>query len=94
MTINISGYTEFTLYVRSNGENNYDYVTVSKLDTPNSVKYTAKGKANSGTSISSYTAVTYSGIDGGNHTITIKYSKDVSEHSGTDRGYVLIPKQQ
>ena len=94
MTINISGYTEFTLYVRSNGESNYDYVTVSELDTPNSVKYTAKGKANSGTSISSYTAVTYSGIDGGNHTITIKYSKDYSQHSGTDRGYVLIPKQQ
>ena len=94
MTIDISGYTEFTLYVRSNGENNYDYVTVSELDTPNSVKYTAKGKANSGTSISSYTAVTYSGIDGGNHTITIKYSKDSSQHSGSDRGYVLIPKQQ
>ena len=92
MSITIYGYNEFTLYVRSNGEKSADYVTVSDLDSPNSVKYSAKGKNNSNTTISSYTEVTFSGIDGGLHTITIKYSKDESTHSGTDRGYILIPK--
>lgn len=33
-------------------------------------------------------------IDGDKHTITIVYRKDSSSHSGDDRGYVLIPKNQ
>ena len=94
MTITISGYTTFTLYVRSNAESTYDYVTVSQLDNSSSNKYSTSGKQTSGTSLSSYTAVTFSGIGGGTHTITIKYRKDGSVSNGTDRGYVLIPKNQ
>jgi hypothetical protein len=94
MYIDITGYNTFTIYVRSNGENNYDYITVYDLDSTSSVKMTTKGMSNSYTSISSYSAVTFSNIDRGSHRITIKYSKDSSVNSGADRGYVLIPQNQ
>ena len=51
-------------------------------------------KTITGTAISNYTKVTYSGIDGGSHRITVTYKKDGSQHSGTDRGYLIIPKYQ
>ena len=91
MYIDINGYDEFTIYVRSNGESGWDYVTVSYLDS-SSIKTSTN--TNSGTSISSYTKVTYNNIGGGSHRITIKYQKDGSVSSGTDRGYLLIPKNQ
>jgi hypothetical protein len=96
MSIDINGYETFTIYVRSNGESNYDYITVYDLDSTStsSVKMTTQGIANSNTSISSYSAVTFSNIDRGSHRITIKYSKDSSVNSGADRGYVLIPQNQ
>ena len=93
MYIDIDGYTEFSFYVRSDAESTYDYVTVSELDSTTS-KMTTSGKQNSGTAISNYTKVTYTGIDGGKHRITVTYKKDYSQHSGTDRGYLIIPKYQ
>ena len=94
MYININGYDTFTIYVRSYAESSYDYVTVYNLDSTSSSKYTTQGKQNGGTSISSYSAVTFSNIGGGSHRIAIKYSKDGSVNEGNDRGYVLIPKNQ
>ena len=93
MYIDIEGYTEFSIYVRSNAESTYDYVTVSELDSTTQ-KMSTSGKQNSGTAISNYTKVTYTGIDGGKHRITVIYKKDSSQHSGTDRGYLIIPKNQ
>ena len=93
MYIDINGYTEFTFYVRSNAESNYDYVTVSELDST-SQKVSTSGKQNSGTALSNYTKVTYTGIDGGSHRIIVTYRKDGSVNQGSDRGYVLIPKNQ
>ena len=93
MYIDIDGYTEFSIYVRSDAESNYDYVTVSELDSTTQ-KMSTKGNQNSGTALSNYTKVTYSGIDGGSHRITVTYQKDYSQHSGTDRGYLIIPKNQ
>ena len=93
MYIDIEGYTEFSIYVRSNAESNYDYVTVSELDSATQ-KMSTKGNQNSGTALSSYAKVTYTGIDGGSHRITVTYKKDGSQHSGTDRGYLIIPKYQ
>lgn len=95
--ITITGYTTFTIYVRSYGENNYDYVTVGKLDqtptrtssTSGTVYYSFYGKANSST----YTPITFDNIDGGTHTITIMYGKDSSVNSNADRGYLYIPEQ-
>jgi hypothetical protein len=101
MTINITGYTSFSVYIRSYAESNYDYVMISQLDktitgstsySSSDVKAHTRGSQQSGTAISNYKLVEYTNIDGGNHTITIVYRKDSSSHSGDDRGYVLIPK--
>ena len=102
MYIDISGYSEFTLYVRSFAESNYDYVMVSQLDktiTGSStysdttlVKAHTRGNQKSGTTISDYTEVKYTNIEGGSHRITILYRKDSSVNRDDDRGYVLISK--
>ena len=93
MYIDIEGYTEFSIYVRSDAESSYDYVTVSELDSTTQ-KMSTSGKQNSGTAISNYTKVTYTDIDGGSHRIIVTYRKDGSVNEGTDRGYIIIPKNQ
>ena len=107
MYIKITGYTTFTIYIRSNAESSYDYAIAFNLDTytpsnpltsnPSSstsgVKVHTSSKQNSGTTIESYTKVEYTEIDGGEHYICIAYRKDGSVNNGTDRGYVLINKQ-
>jgi hypothetical protein len=104
MYIDIDGYTDFDLYIRSYAESTYDYVMVSQLDQTinNNTSYSnttlikahTRGNQKSGTSIDNYIKVSFTGIDGGQHRITIVYRKDSSSHSGDDRGYVLIPKNQ
>ena len=94
MYINIEGYDSFTIYVRSYAESSYDYVNVYNLDSTSSVKTSTQGNQKSGTSISSYTPVTFSNIGGGSHRIAIQYRKDSSQNANSDRGYVLIPKNQ
>lgn len=104
MYITLTGYSTFKLYIRSYAEGSYDYVMVSQLDktiTGSSsysdtslVKAHTRGNQQSGTALSSYTPVEYTGISSGSHTITIVYRKDGSVNSGDDRGYVLIPKTQ
>ena len=94
-TISITGYETFSIYVRSDGESSYDYVTVYDLDSTSAVKKSFQGLANSGTTINDYTLITFTNIDPStDHTITINYYKDQSTNSGTDRGYLLIPKNQ
>lgn len=104
MYVDIDGYTDFKLYIRSYAESTYDYVMVSQPDKDikgntsysdtSLVKAYTRGLQNSGTAISSYKEVAFTGLDGGYHRITIVYRKDSSGNSGTDRGYVLIPKEQ
>ena len=104
MYIDIEGYTDFKLYIRSHAEGNYDYVMVSQLDqTINNdtsysnstlVKAHTRGSQNSGTSLDSYQLVEFSGIDGASHRITIVYCKDGGSASGADRGYILIPLEK
>lgn len=104
MYIDIVGYNSFKLYIRSYAEGNFDYVMVSQLDKAITgstsatdstlVKASTKGKQSSNTGINGYTLVEFTGIDGGNHRITIVYRKDGSGNTGDDRGYVLIPKGQ
>ena len=106
MSITIVGYTEFTIYIRSNAESYFDYVTVrSNMLTSwdyNSAYSGAKASTinnqQSGTAIGNYTAVTFTTSDGLTndttpHTFYIQYGKDNSTNSGDDRGYVLIPKE-
>jgi hypothetical protein len=102
MYIDIKGYDSFKFYVRSYAESNHDYVIVSNLDNTltsgttigTNVKLTTKGKQNSGTDIDSYQLVEFTGIDCGEHRITVMYRKDAVNYEGDDRGYVLIPKNQ
>ena len=104
MYIDIVGYNNFYLYIRSYAESDYDYVMVSHLDKnidgdsfnndSSLVKSHTKGKQSSSESINGYKLVKFNNIDGGEHRITIVYRKDSSEESGDDRGYVLIPTDQ
>ena len=104
MYIDIVGYENFSLYIRSYAESNYDYVMVSQLDKTinNSSSYSnttlvkahTRGNQQSGTALSNYKLVEFTGIDGGEHRITVVYRKDGSSASGDDKGYILIPKNQ
>ena len=104
MYITIKDCSSFKMYIRSYAESNYDYVMVSQLDktiTGSSsysdttlVKAHTRGNQQSGTALTSYTLVEYTGITSGEHTITVVYRKDGSVNSGDDRGYVLIEKSQ
>ena len=101
MYIDIKGYETFSFYIRSYAESNYDYVIVSQLDQDitssqgtTGVYAHTQSSQNSNTSLSSYKLVTFTGIDKGPHRITIGYRKDSSDNSGSDQGYVLIPKKQ
>ena len=90
MYIDIAGYSDFTIYARNDAEAGYDYVTIW-LDGQ-SVR-TVEDR-NSDTSLSGYTKITYNDIDNGPHRISIRFDKDEDTNVGTDRGYVLIPKNQ
>lgn len=103
--IRIEGYTNFTIYIRTYtaGEAYYDYAIAMNLDTDvtslplynsSGVKASTYSKSTSGTSVADYVKVEYTGIDGGSHYICVIYRKDSTQHGGTDRGYLLIPKNQ
>ena len=90
MYIDIVGYSDFTIYVRNDAEDEYDYTTIW-LDSE-SVKTVAY--RNSDTSLSSYTKITFNDIDKGPHKISIRFKKDDEVDVGADCSYVLIPKNQ
>ena len=102
MYIDIKNYSSFKLYIRSYAESTWDYVMVSQLDktiTYNTsysdtslIKAHTRGNQQSGTAISNYTLVEFTGIDGGEHRISVIYRKDGSSNSGDDKGYLLIAK--
>lgn len=104
MTISLStGFTDFTIYIRSYAETIYDYTIAGKMDTDTPTSNTdtgnskanTNGKQNSDTAITNYLEVEYTGIDSSKeHTIWVMYSKDGGSNYGDDRGYVLIPKSQ
>ena len=104
MYITIKDCSSFKVYIRSYAESIWDYVMISQLDqiingsTSYSnitlVKAHTRGNQQSGTTLSNYTLVEYTGITSGEHTVTVVYRKDSRSHSGDDRGYVLIPKLQ
>lgn len=101
MYITIRDCSTFKMYIRSYAESTCDYVMVSQIDVSINgstsysnttlVKAHTCGNQQSGTALTSYTLVEYTGISSGEHTITVVYRKDGSVNSGDDRGYVLIP---
>ena len=94
MSFTIKGYDSFSFYVRSNGEANFDYLMVGLNSRPtvDSNYFNTKGFPSSGTNVSDYRRVTFSGLEKSwQYTIYVVYKKDFSGNGGTDRGYVLIP---
>lgn len=102
MYFDISGYDEFTFYIRSYGETYYDYVKVYKVLKTNSIgsyppassyySDSTYGKSTSGTSIYSYTPVEYTDLDRNKtYRIYVVYQKNDTNSYNDDRGYVLIP---
>ena len=102
MYITIKDCSSFKMYIRSYAESNFDYVMVSQLDKTITgstsyndttlVKAHTRGNQQSGTALSNYTLVEFTGITSGEHTITVVYRKDSSVNNNDDRGYVLISK--
>jgi surface protein len=101
MYINITGYTEFTIYIRGYGRSG-DYVVVSTLNNDvekynDSTAYAnTRNDRQSGTDIGSYTKVTYTNIDPSvTSKITINFRRSaIVGSSGDNCGYLLIPKNQ
>lgn len=90
-TVTVQGYSKVTVYLRSYGENNYDYAEVGPLDgtvsrASSSNVLSCKGKA-SGTQYQSYT---FTISDTNEHTFQVLYSKDSSSDSYDDRGYFYV----
>lgn len=105
MYIDIEGYTYFRFYIRCHTEDEarYDYVLVSQLDRTitSSSNYSSPeiytstyDFSNAGTTIDCYKLVEFFYVDGGKHRITIAYIKDDDGTEGSNKGYVLIPKDQ
>ena len=93
MFITINGYKSFTFKVRNYSESCCDYVVVNNIDdiSPNGNVYYSNNNKSSNTT---WYDVTFNNLDGGEHVITVTYKKDGSVSSGSDRGYVAIPKNQ
>ena len=85
--ITILGYSEFSFKIRSYGESCCDYVVVYDLDSESTIKYSDASNAQA----QQWTNITFSNIDGGEHTIKVEYKKDGSVDSNDDRGYIAIP---
>ena len=102
MYFDISGYDEFTFYIRSYGETYHDYVKVYKVLKTNSIgsyppassyySDSTYGKSTSGKAKRDYMPVTYSNLDRNKtYRIYVVYQKNDKNSYNDDRGYVLIP---
>lgn len=94
MSFTVTGYDNFTFYVRSNGENNCDYlmVGIDRMPTKSSHYASTKSKSTSGTSLSNYMSVELNDmLKDRTYKIYVVYEKDNTIDYGEDRGYVLIP---
>lgn len=94
MSFTVTGYDNFTFYVRSNGENNCDYlmVGIDRMPTKSSYYASTKSKSTSGTSLSNYMSVELNDmLKDRTYKIYVVYEKDNTIDYGEDRGYVLIP---
>lgn len=98
MSITIKGYANFTFYINSDSESNYDYVMVGDLNNlpARTSNYSnTKGKGKSSLNFYSYKPVTFSNLDKNQfYTIYVVYTKDANNDKGEDCGYVLIPKSK
>ena len=95
MYLTISGYDTFVIYIRSNAESSYGYTKAYEVDSETIDKAETKGyQYSDGSNLSNYRKVIYTGLEGTTHTIRIDYKQDGSVDSRSDRGYLVIPKNQ
>lgn len=95
MYLTISGYDTFVIYIRSNAESSYGYTKAYEVDSETIDKADTKGyQYSDGSRLSNYRKVIYTGLEGTTHTIRIDYKQDGSVDSRSDRGYLVIPKNQ
>jgi hypothetical protein len=109
LTLEVRGYGKIgnlDIYIRSYGEKNYDYAIAYELDyipepsTYSDLVYTApevvahtRGNQQAGTTLSSYTKVSYTIPDDNLHTISVVYRKDYGGTDGVDAAYVAVPNE-
>ena len=94
MSFTVTGCDNFTFYIRSNGENDNDYLVVGidKIPTKSSYYASTKGKSTAGTLFSNYSPVELKDlVKDRKYRIYVVYIKDATVDYGEDRGYVLIP---
>jgi Tfp pilus assembly protein FimT len=87
-TITVSNCSNVTVYLRSYGENSYDYAEVGPLDgtvlrDSSSNVLSTKNKS----SDTVYSSYTFNIPDANTHTFQILYSKDSGTNMHDDRGY-------
>ena len=95
MYIDIAGYDEFTIYIRSFAEGTSDYTIAYEVDSEVLEKVnTSDFQRQDGSNLDNYKRVTYTGLNKLPHTIRVSYKKDESVQSNDDRGYLIIEKSQ
>lgn len=95
MYIDIAGYDEFTIYIRSFAEGDNDYTIAYEVDSETFEKANTSGfQRQDGSNLDNYKRVTYTGLNKLPHTIRVSYKKDSSVHSNDDRGYLIVEKNQ
>lgn len=72
----------------------WPYDRSTSNDYKNTYNSSLRQNTISSVSIGNYTTVTFNNISAGDHTIYIQYGKDGYEDDYTDKGYILIPKNQ
>lgn len=90
ITFNTSG--DYKFHIRSYSESYYDYVRISELNSnpsPMAEKVSTARHSNSGTTLSSYTDVTYNQVYA-NDKIFVEYRKNGFDSAGDDTGYLLV----
>lgn len=94
--IDFSGYTKFTVVIRSDGESSYDYTVAGTLDTAGITRTTNIKGSTKSQQLTDVT-VTYTSTDGlttGAHFIEIIYAKDSSQDTGQDCGWFYVDDSQ
>ena len=99
LKLRVKNVPNYSFGIRSYGENNYDYVMVSQLDTAinsgTSCSNTSLVKAHTSgiSSTTVYTTVSFTDIPENEHEINVIYRKNSSQSGGTDQGYVQLLKE-
>lgn len=91
MRVTISGYDSFTVMLRSYAEGSYDYAELGALDATNIARGSGILSTSGKQSSTDYYGYTFENLGYSEHSFEVIYSKDSSDNSNDDRGYVYFP---